>query len=102
MKRVTKSSKRSNPAKPVLNDMVGARIEYVHAEPYGYSPMIEIGTIVEIKERWDGLHMLVQPDNKNLIAKWRVAEHHLRRYVYEPAVVAATITETEKAANNAA
>lgn len=66
-----------------LSDMVQARIEYIYAEPYAQSPMIETGTITAVKELKDGrLEMYVVPDNDKRMAKYRIAESHLLRYLH--------------------
>jgi hypothetical protein len=73
------------PAYPVLKDMIGARIEYIHAEPYQQQPVITMGTIQSIKELKDGrLEMLVKPDAPYLLSKYRIAEIHLISYIHTP------------------
>jgi hypothetical protein len=71
------------PAFPTLSDMVGARIEYIHAEPYQQQPIVTTGTIKSVKELRDGrLEMFVQPDNTRFLAKYRIGETHLLRYLH--------------------
>lgn len=79
-----------------LADMVNARIEYIYTQRIdGSADMIETGTIQSIKELHDGrLEMYVLPDDSRRMAKYRIAEQHLLRYlptvktVIENAVVA--------------
>lgn len=66
---------------PVVQDMVGSRIEYVHARPYRYSPIIMTGTITAIEEDKRGvLHFRVRPDASHMLPKWR-DETDLIRYL---------------------
>ena len=61
--------------------MVGARIEYSHAHPYGFSKIIATGTIDDMYEDKHGvLHIHVKPDACHLCPKWRT-ENDLIRYL---------------------
>jgi hypothetical protein len=67
----------------VLSDMIGSRIEYIHARPYAYSDIVATGTITELYEDKSGkLHFRVQPDKAHLLPKWRT-EDDLLKYLHE-------------------
>lgn len=73
-----------SPQIPALDDMIGAHIEYIYAEPYGYPAMVETGTIKSLKELRDGrLEIYVIPDNPKRMPKYRIAEDHLLRYIQD-------------------
>jgi hypothetical protein len=82
-KKRNTSIKSPQPATPVLLDMLNARIQYIHAEPYQQSPMIETGTIIEMYEYKGTLRIRVQPDSPRLMAKWRDADKHLLHYIHD-------------------
>lgn len=69
-----------------LSSMIGARIEYVYAEPYAQERMIETGVIQSVKQLRDGrLEMYVVPTNPSRMAKYRIAETHLLKYIHTEA-----------------
>lgn len=68
-------------AEPTVNDMIGARIEYVHGRPYRQENIIMTGTILEINEDKNGImHFRVKPDAAHMLTKWR-SELDLLRYL---------------------
>jgi len=80
------------PATPVLSDLLGARIVYVHAEPYRQPPMIETGTVILYRVRANGdVQMLVKPDKPHLITRWREESHLLNYLPQEQTAIAVAI-----------
>lgn len=67
-----------------LSDMLQARIEYVYTQNLdGSADITETGTIQSVKELKDGrLELYVVPDNDKRMAKYRIAEDHLIRYIH--------------------
>jgi hypothetical protein len=66
-----------------LSSMIGATIEYAYTQNLDGTPdMVEVGTIASVRELKGGeLEMYVVPQNPNRMAKYRIAETHLLRYV---------------------
>lgn len=68
---------------PHISQMIGARCEYTHARPYGYSPIVATGTITDYEVKKNGdVRFFVQPDLGHLCPKWR-EEDDLIRYLYQ-------------------
>ncbi len=67
-----------------LNDMIGARIKYVYTQHINGTPdMVETGIIQSVKQLGDGrLEMYVVPTNPSRMAKYRIAETHLLKYIH--------------------
>lgn len=72
-----------------LSNMLQARIEYVQTQNLDGSPdIIGTGVIQSVKELRDGrLEMYVVPDDSRLMAKYRIAEDHLLRYIHNTTTV---------------
>ena len=68
-----------------LSAMIGAHIEYAYTQNLdGSADLIETGVVQSVKELKNGkLEMFVVPDNANHMAKYRIAEDHLIRYLHE-------------------
>lgn len=77
-----------------LSDMIGAHIEYAYTQHLdGTADMIETGTIQSVRELKNGkLELFVVPDNDKRMAKYRIAETHLLRYLHHT-----NINQTAKA-----
>lgn len=67
---------------PIINAALGARIAYVHAEPYQAAPIVATGTITWLEQRQGVTHLFVEPDDQRLLAKWRT-EHHVLDYTVQ-------------------
>lgn len=67
------------PAAPTVDDMLNRHIEYVRSRPYERLPIVETGTVKEIKHYKNVMYMWVEPDSGRS-AKW-VSEFDFRKYV---------------------
>jgi hypothetical protein len=67
---------------PIINEALGARIAYVHAEPYRAAPILATGTITWLEQRGPVTHLFVKPDDQRLLPKWRT-EHHVLDYAVQ-------------------
>lgn len=59
------------PATLTVEDMLDCKIQYVYARPHGYSPQIEAGKVIKIKQVNNVLWMLIEPHNPCRMTKWR-------------------------------
>lgn len=75
------------PANLTVGDMIGTRINYVYAAPYGYPPQIETGKVISVKQAGNVLYMEIQPHNPCLMTKWR-SEFDFVSYAYNKVTAA--------------
>lgn len=68
------------PAKPVLADMLGAKIQYVIFRPYQRMPLAGIGIVIGYKQHKGDLYLKVQ-NTTTCREKWINADEDFLGYV---------------------
>ena len=59
--------------------MIETRVEYIHARPFGQTPITETGTVTAFKVARNGQpFVFVQPDTPHLFPRWREAGDVIR------------------------
>jgi hypothetical protein len=84
-----KTQRKAQSAAPSLEQLIGVRIEYIHATPDdGRGAIVAIGMIDAYEFRGSEFFIHIQPDKGHLVPRW-LHESVFIRYIHEDSVAIA-------------